>query len=391
MPHRLKTLILAFFLPCAALAAPFVPTSDAQVLERLPARATDPRARELLQMRIEWRRDPKNVDAAVRLARRYFEEVAAQGDPRYIGYAQAALQPWWDQAAPPPAVRVMRALLLQFDHRFAPALADLEAAVTAESDNAEAWSWRAAIHMVLADLGAARQDCERLAPLAPPLIGVACIAYVDAGTGRAGPAAKALREALQRHPDAPAPERLWSLTRLAEIEERRGDYAATEAAFRQALALGVEDVYLQAAFADFLLDRGRPAEVLTLLKDKGRADVLLLRQAIAAKATGDPAAPALARELGARFDAARLRGDTSHRKEEARFLLAVQGQPAQALALARENYVQQREPADARLLLEAAVAARQPAAAAPVLKWMAESGIESTTLKALATQLAGRS
>ena len=208
MPHRLKTLILAFFLPCAALAAPFVPTSDAQVLERLPARATDPRARELLQMRIEWRRDPKNVDAAVRLARRYFEEVAAQGDPRYIGYAQAALQPWWDQAAPPPAVRVMRALLLQFDHRFAPALADLEAAVTAESDNAEAWSWRAAIHMVLADLGAARQDCERLAPLAPPLIGVACIAYVDAGTGRAGTAAKALREALQRHPDAPAPERL---------------------------------------------------------------------------------------------------------------------------------------------------------------------------------------
>ena len=69
----------------------------------------------------------------------------------------------------------------------------------------------------------------------------------------------------------------------------------------------------------------------------------------------------------------------------------MQGQPAQALALASENYAQQREPADARLLLEAAVAARQPAAAAPVLKWMAESGIESTALKALATQLAGRS
>lgn len=391
VPHRLIALILSFFLPWAATAAPFVPTSDAQVLERLPARATDPRARELLQLRSAWRRDPQNVDAAVALARRYFEEVAAQGDPRYVGYAQAALQPWWDQAAPPPAVRVMRALVLQFDHRFEPALADLAAAVAAEPGNAEAWSWRAAIHMVLADLAAARQDCERLAPLTPPLIGVACLAYVDAGTGRAGPAAAALREALQREAGAAAPERLWSLTRLAEIEERRGDFAAAEAAFRQALKLGVEDVYLQAAYADFLLDRGRPAEVLALLKDKGRADVLLLRQAIAAKAANDPAAPALARELAARFDAARLRGDTSHRKEEARFLLAVQGQPAQALALARENYAQQREPADARLLLEAAVAARQPAAAAPVLKWMAESGIESAALKALAAQLAGQS
>ena len=391
MSYRLIALLLPFFLPWAATAAPFVPTADAQVLERLPARATDPRARELLQLRSAWRRDPQNVDAAVALARRYFEEVAAQGDPRYVGYAQAALQPWWDQPAPPPPVRVMRALVLQFDHRFEPALADLAAAVAAEPGNGEAWSWRAAIHMVLADLAAARQDCERLAPLAPPLIGVACLAYVDAGTGRAGPAAAALREALQRETDAAAPERLWSLTRLAEIEERRGDFLAAEAAFRQALKLGVEDVYLQAAYADFLLDRGRPAEVLALLKDKGRADVLLLRQAIAAKAAGDPVAPALARELAARFDAARLRGDTSHRKEEARFLLAVQGQPAQALALARENYAQQREPADARLLLEAAVAARQPAAAAPVLKWMAESGIESVALKALAAQLAGQS
>ncbi|MBK6790170.1 MAG: hypothetical protein IPG77_21810, partial [Betaproteobacteria bacterium] len=44
---------------------------------------------------------------------------------------------------------------------------------------------------------------------------------------------------------------------------------AAEAAFRDALALAVPDVYLQAAYADFLLDRGRPAEVLTLLQDRG--------------------------------------------------------------------------------------------------------------------------
>ena len=58
-----------------------------------------------------------------------------------------------------------------------------------------------------------------------------------------------------------------------------------------------------------------------------------------------------------------------------------------ALELARANYAQQREPADARLLLEAALAARQPAAAEPALKWLAESGIESVALKALAAQL----
>jgi hypothetical protein len=147
----------------------------------------------------------------------------------------------------------------------------------------------------------------------------------------------AFEQALVADAAGPRELRLWVLTRLAETRERLGDAAAAERAYRAALALGLNDVYLLAAYADFLLDRQRPAEVLVLLKDKGRADVLLLRQAIAAKATGDPAAATLARDLGARFDAARMRGDSSHRKEEARFTLAVLGQPAAALELAQRQ------------------------------------------------------
>ncbi|HSW26801.1 MAG TPA: hypothetical protein VLJ62_28860 [Burkholderiaceae bacterium] len=96
---------------------------------------------------------------------------------------------------------------------------------------------------------------------------------------------------------------------------------------------------------------------------------------------------ALARELQARFDAARARGDTSHRKEESRFALALQGQADRALALARANYEQQREVADARILLEAALAARQRAAAQPVLQWMQATGVESPALRSLAAQV----
>ncbi len=162
---------------------------------------------------------------------------------------------------------------------------------------------------------------------------------------------------------------------------------AAEAAFRDALALGVPDVYVQAAYADFLLDRGRPAEVLTLLQDRSRADVLLLRLALAARATGDPRAAGFAQELQARFDAARRRGDTSHRKEESRFALALQGDVARALVLARENWAEQREAADARILLEAALAARDAVAAAPVLQWLDDSDFESVVLQSLAARV----
>jgi tetratricopeptide (TPR) repeat protein len=386
-PALLPLVLLAGGACPAAIAAPVRPTADSQVLATVPARASDPRARELVALRAAWRAQPGNLDGAVRLAQRYFDEVAAEGDPRYVGYAQATLQPWWTLTDPPVAVRVLRAMLLQFNHRFDAALADLDAAIAAEPGNPAAWSWRTAILMVQARYPEARRSCEQMAALTTELVAVACRAQVDAATGHAAEAAAALQDALQGATDADADERLWCLTRLAETEERRGAYAPAEAAFRAALTLGIPDVYLQAAYADFLLDRGRPTEVLTLLKDRGRADVLLLRLAQAAKLAGTPQAPALASEMAARFDAARRRGDTTHLKEESRFVLAVQGDPARALPLAEANFAAQKEPIDGRILLEAAVAARQPGAARPVLDWLAASGIQSVALQPLVERL----
>ncbi|WP_228027002.1 hypothetical protein [Pseudaquabacterium pictum] len=385
----LLALPLALLCALPAHAAPFVPASDGQVLATVPARATDPRARELLALRQAWLRAPQDLATAVAYARRCFEEVAAEGDPRFVGHAQAALKPWFSLPDPPVAVRVLRAQILQFDHQFAPALADLDAALQAEPANGDAWAWRTAIQLVQADYAGARRSCAGLAPLAAPLIATACRAQIDAVTGQAGDAAAALRTALAQQPGASAEARLWATTRLAETEERRGDFAAAEAAFRAGLALGLPDVYLQAAYADFLLDRGRPAEVLSLLQDRGKADVLLLRLALAARATGDASAAGHAQALAARFAAARQRGDTSHQKEESRFALGVQRDAARALQLAQQNFAVQKEPADARILLEAALAARQPAAAQPALDWMAASGIQSVALQPLAAALKG--
>ena len=387
----------AAFCIAPAQAAPFTPSQDSQVLERVPSRSLDPAARERLALRQTLQRQPRDLDTATRLAWLHIEAAFANGDPRHAGQAQAALSGWWSEAAPPPRVRVLRAVLAQYEHRFDPALADLAAAIAADPEDAQAWAWQAAIHMVRADYAAARRACEGLAPLTTRLVADACSAQVDAATGRAAAAAAALRLALAEDTDADAAQRVWALTRLAETEERLGNFAAAEAAFRQALEqsrmLGRDDVYLLAAWSDFLLDRGRAAEVLALVKekDRNRADVLLLRQALAAAALKDASRQALSNDLAARFAAAAQRGDTTHQKEHARWLLGLRGDDAaargEALMLAQQNFVLQREPADARLLLEAALAQRDRAAAAPALKWLADSKIESRVLAELAAKL----
>ena len=160
-----------------------------------------------------------------------------------------------------------------------------------------------------------------------------------------------------------------------------------EAHFREALAVGQRDAALLAAYADFLFDQQRPADVRALLHNEVRADALLLRLAIAERQLADPAWMEMRQMLDDRIDAGRQRGDRVHLREEARFALSLADDPATALALALENWRVQREPADARLVLEAAVAANAPAAAAPVLTWLAETGLEDTQLTGLARQI----
>lgn len=384
---RIPAVALVLALAAApALAAPYRPAADSQVVERLPRSAVGNDG-ELATLRRAVARDPGNAGLAARLAERYMAEVAAEGDPRFVGYAQAALASWWSQPAPPLDVRVMRAVILQFDHRFDAAMADLQSVLQVQPEHLQALAWVAAIAMVRADYPRAREACEKVAPLTSDLNAAACMAAVDSVTGRAAAAASALHEALAEADDASPQERLWALTRLAETEERLGEAGAAERSYREALALGVSDSYLLAAFADFLLDAGRGAEVIALLKGRERSDLLLLRLAIAAKATADPALAGWSSALAARFDAARRRGDATHQKEEARFALQVLGDAARALPLAQQNFAQQREPADARMLLEAALAARQPAAAQAALEWMRQSGIESRRLQSLAAQL----
>ncbi len=388
------TIFLGLFLGSSAVllwsgsvpASPFIPSDGAQVLERVRA-PINSQARELRRLRKALTQNPYDLKLAVHLARRYREVGRAEADPRYYGYAQAALRPWWDQAQPPPQVMVLRANLRQARHDFDGALDDLSQVLKVQPRNAQAWLTRAVILTVRGDYAGARRSCLALSRLSSSLIATTCLSHTASLSGEAEKSYQRLRQVLENKPTARPQVRLWALTILAEIAERLGHDRAAEYHFKQALALGLRNTYLLAAYTDFLLGQSRSKEVQALLKADTRPDDLLLRLALTERQLDAPQLDNHIESLRARFSANRLRGDTLHLRNEARFTLYLLDEPKVALALAQKNWVLQREPWDARLLLEAALAANEPAAARPVLDWLTTSQLEDVHLQRLVAQL----
>ena len=373
--------------PLPAAAAPFTPKNDAEVVERLPGRASDPALRRVESLRKQLAARPDDAALRIEVARRYFDMAMAQGDPRYVGYAASALAPLEKSAPNEPGYPMALGLIQQYSHNFEAALASLTKAAQLAPQSPEPLLWRTAIFMVQARYSDAAAECTRLVPLADPLIATGCSAYVQAATGQLEAAYQSLAAAVKAAPQAPAELLLWQNTRLAEMAWRLQRFEVAEGHFKAAQKLGVTDQFLLGAYADFLLDRQRPAEVMTLLADWERSDILLLRLALAGKAAKDPRASGWAAQLRDRFAAAALRGDRLHEQEAARFELAIEGNPAKALAAASHNYEVQKEPRDADILLRAALAARQSQPAQPALDWLQSSRYEDPALSAVAAQV----
>ena len=372
LPLAFATALLMGGLAPAA-AVPAVPASDDVVLERLPE-ARDPPILALKRSRALLRAAPQDLRIATAHARRAIDAARATGDPRYLGQAQAALAPWWSAADAPAPALLLRATIKQSQHDFDGALADLDRLLERAPADVQARLTRATVLGVVGRHDGARADCERLAGAVPPLVAIACSASIDGVTSRAAAAEAALVTALARDAGSPA-VRVWALT-IA------GDVAGAEARFRDALALDPADAYLLGAFADLMIDAGRAAEAVRLLDLHRRHDALLLRLVIAQARLGAPPGRHAAdrAELAARFEATRRRGDTVHRREEARYALALEGDARRAVGLARANFAVQKEPSDLRVLVEAARAADDARALATAQEWLASTGLRDARL-----------
>jgi len=371
-----------------ASATAYEPASDAEIVEQLPGGIDVRVDRTLRAMHALLAKRPDDLDVALRLAQAYVDRSRTLSDPRPLGQAEAVLGPWWNDAEPPVPVLVLRATIRQSTHQFGPARADLERALARDESNAQAWLTLSTVQLVTGDLDAARVACAHVEALSAASIGALCTAAIDGVGGRAQAGYDRVAVVLERG-DFAANDRVrtWATTLAAELAERLDRPVDAERWYRASLALDPGDAYTLAAYADFLLDAQRPADVVALIAADTPVDNLLLRRALADRALQAPDAASSTAALAERFAALHARGDRVHLREEARYTLVLAGDADAALALALDDWAIQKEPLDARIALESAIAAGRPRDADAIVEWIQRTRLEGTRLAALVRQV----
>ena len=369
----------------------YVPKSRSQVLEHLPS-TSDPRVRafDALKRRVQAR--PQDLPAAVALARAYLDYGRDTGDARYLGRAQAVIAPWARKRPAPDEAMVVQATILQSRHQFAESRTLLQSVLAHDPGNTQAWLTLSSVALVQGDMGVAQNACRQLLLSGDVLVTAGCAASWATANGRAANALDSLDRLLPQSTTAPPALLSWVHGLQADAAKVLGRNARADAEFRRALQLAPGDNFLIADFADFLLDQGRPKEALALTRDYSQSDTSFLRQVLAESALGLPSAPAHVATMAARFRDLETRGDNRlYGREEARFALALQHDPARALKLAQANWTIQHAPEDMRIFLEAALAAGRPESARAVLDFLGKTHFEDPVVRALAAEVSRRS
>lgn len=325
-----------------------------------------------------WRTNPEDLQIALAYAREVFNLGSSEGDLRWYGSAKAALKPWWQATDLPADGFFMRGLVKQGFHEFEGGLRDINQAIALDPKHAEYWSWRFSLHLMQANMDAAKQDVHEMQKLFGSEEANIYQAVLLYRTGQPLPALKLLDESIGFSGHQDAASQIWIGFHLGEANRVANQPDKTLTLWRRLLQAYPQSHLLRLSLADLLNQKKKYKEAKAVatsnsLMTSNLTDALLMQALIASRGLNLPDEAALASQMAARLQTQSLRQESLIERPRLIYQIAYGRDLASGLALSIDNWRLQKEPSDAVLFLQAALALNQVNAAEPVVRWAAST------------------
>jgi len=324
-----------------------------------------------------WRAKPEDLQIALTYARAVFNLGSAEGDLRWYGSAKAALKPWWQKTDLPADGFFMRGLVKQGFHDFDGGLRDINQAIVLAPKNTEYWSWRFSLHLLQANMAAAKQDVDEIQRLFGILEANIYRAVLLYRTGQPLPSLKLLNDLIRSSDYQDAASQIWIGFHLGEAYRVNNQPDKTETLWQRLLQTHPQSHLLRLSLADHLNQQKeyKKAKVIASANSSDNTsnltDALLMQVLIASRGLNGPDEASLASQMAARLQAQSLRQETLIERPRLIFQITYGNDPATGLTMSIENWKIQKEPADAVLFLQAALILNKAKSAKPVIDWIA--------------------
>jgi hypothetical protein len=183
----------------------------------------------------------------------------------------------------------------------------------------------------------------------------------------------------------------WLGFHLGEAHRVAGQPALAIAVWGERLKVSAQSHLLRLSLAELLNQQGRFIQAKAMAmnqRDLGSlTDALLMQALLACRGMKDADETRLASQMAARLKGQALRQESLIERPKLIYQIAYGQDMAAGLALSIENWQLQKEPPDALLFAQAALALAQPRAAEPVVIWAEKTGYTDPQLGPLIRQL----
>ncbi|WP_262694145.1 hypothetical protein [Kordiimonas aquimaris] len=351
--------------------------TDDQVIARLPD-SNDPETVLLTRMRRYTQEHPDDLGTAVNLAHRYIAKGKNESDTRYLGYAAAVLKRWLDMEQTPTQITLLDAEIKQYNHDFSGALNSLGDIPQSTQQYPTAALMSANIHQIQGRFVEAHTNCNTLGTRMSHISEI-CTLSLASLTGDLDVARQKLQELLTTNSYQPEIT-TWALGKLMDMSVRsnRVQEALYYAGFMDKTL--ARAAFHRAQLADVLFMLNRPSDVLSLISEDEQSDALIVRRLRAQKILGQNWRSTASKRLERLFLALSKRGKNPHAREAAYYYLYLSEEPQKALSAALENWNDQKEPIDIRLLMETAKQSGNMNTVDYVVDWIIKNRYQDATI-----------